>query len=394
MAQNNQQSSESRFEAFLDNLPIIGPIIGSSYKLIKYIIPWPRKKFDDSGTRLPARIYSDARAARIIIAVALSTGIAAALVSAMIEFQVAVDIYNSQEGLLSFLTKPFKFVWRLVVGGQAADASNIQQDTPRTYWFPFLTVLGFEGSKCIFVLYRYSDQKHIGFWRYLFSLSGAARLCLVVISCFCSVVFFAQLLNKPNEDEINRKIEVARTEIFTGIGSKIENEKNQDQILKDLRIKKGELEQENKVSLLDLRQEAKGEGTGGVGGYGPVAEGIRQVMEKTNEDVEVLDEKIAAREQVIANETTTKANEELDRRTKSIMKDGRALDPKWMSAVLSALYEGFHSDTKGNYTRRWAFFFLASFSLLVSITLELIINEMLKRVAQRLPTARNSNVVA
>ena len=284
-----------------------------------------------------------------------------------------------------------KFAWHLIVGEQAADPTDTQQNISTTSLFPLLTVIGLEGSKCILILYDHSNQIGRGFWRRVFSLRGLLRLFLIGISCFCSLIFFAQLMNKPNEDEINSKIETARIEVYKGIDTKIENSKNADTPLKDLRERRGKLEQENIANRLDLNQEIKVGGNGRIRGRGPVAKGIEEIIKSTNEEVEKLDDQIKAREKELEDKVRAEVQNNMDRRKKSITKEGRALDPKWMSAILSSLHEAFHPETQGNYTRRWAVIFLGAFSLMISFALELIINEMFKRVAKEISATYNNS---
>ena len=403
MKQSDQHPSVSSTLAnildFLEKIPGIRRVIA----IIRAAISLLRNKSDtdslekiDSGTGLPPWFYR----------IAFISGMAAALVSFLIECQVMVDVYNS-EGFLKFLKDlpssirdGVKSIWGSS-DEQAAGPTDTQQNTPtHSFWFPLLTVAAFEGAKFILVLYRHIFQRNMGFLRHLFSLSGATRFCMIVISCYCSVVFFAQLMNKPNEDEINREIEKARTEIFTGIDTKIdtkmEDKKDQDEIRKGLLTEVGTLQTENKVNREDLRKEKAGEGAGGGPGDGHVAKAIVRTITRVENRLGTLNGQIADRERTlraeIREEVIEDANKELEERTKVIRKDGRALDPKWMSAVLSALYEGIHSDSEGSYTRRWAIIFLGLFSLMVSIALELIINEMFRRFAEMMFASHNDNV--
>ena len=66
------------------------------------------------------------------------------------------------------------------------------------------------------------------------------------------------------------------------------------------------------------------------------------------------------------------------------------LDPKWMSYPLSALHEAFNPEDKGNYSRKWALIFMLVFSIIVSLSFELIINEMFKRVVIEKSAIRNN----
>ena len=403
MKHSDQPPSVSSILDFLEKIPVIRRVIA----IIRAARALLRNKSDTdslekvhSGTVLPPWFYR----------IAFISGMAAALVSFFIECQVMVDVYNS-EGFLKFL----KDLPSSIIDGvkslwgssdePAAGPTDTQQNTPtHSFLFPLLTVAAFEGAKFILVLYRHIFQRNMGFLRHLFSLSGATRFCMIVISCYCSVVFFAQLMNKPNEDKINDKIKAAETRIFAeDTINASENKKiTDDKSLNIWREQRRKLEEENKVNRSKRFIEIDVGREGRDAGPGRVSDGMKTLIDDVDEDIGELDKKILEQEEKLKAKVTQEAQDELKREKKRITKDGRALDPKWMSAVLSALYEGIHpdsdsdsdSDSERSYTRRWAIVFLGLFSLMVSIALELIINEMFRRFAEILFASPNNNVSA
>lgn len=369
MDQNNQPSSNSRIRNFLENLPWFGPVfnfVKTIYSGIKLVVNFLTGK--SSGSRLPGAIYL----------LTLCVGIAATVVSAMIEYRVMVDAYNSVPDIISVPVEVFKFFWKLIVGEQTADPSTTQQGTLNKSLLPLLTVVGLEGSKCILILYGYSNRERRGF------LGALLRLLLVGISLFCSLIFFAQLLNKPNEDEVNTKIEEIRRQIRAGTGQKITDDVENDVDLLDLRDRRRELVRLISENISDETQEVKVGGNGRRTGHGPVARGIVTVRDGINKALEEVDQKIKARQKELETKAEDEAEQEINRKEKLIRKGGRALDPEWMSAILSALHEVCYLNSEGNYPRRWAVIFFGCFSVMISVALELIINEMFRRIAQEL----------
>ena len=111
--------------------------------------------------------------------------------------------------------------------------------------------------------------------------------------------------------------------------------------------------------------------------------GIATVRERINAELKRVNEQIEAREKDIKTEVQGEADQEIDRQEKLIRKGGRALDPKWMSALLSTVHEFSGSNGTGDYPRSWAIVFFGCFSVMISGALQLIINEMFKRIAKR-----------
>ena len=95
MDQSNQQPSESRIRNFLGNLPWIGPWLVRAYNWGALILSWIKyvsgfSRSSHSGT-LPHWAYITV----------LYSGIAATLVSAMIEYEILVAAYNSVREITS-----------------------------------------------------------------------------------------------------------------------------------------------------------------------------------------------------------------------------------------------------------------------------------------------------
>ena len=373
MNKNNQTSSDSRIRNFLESLPGFGSV----FNFLTVIYTWIKGAINfltgkNSGSRLPSVTYF----------VALCTGIMITMVSAMIEYRVMVDAYNSVPGIMSVPVEAIKFFWNLIVGEQTANPTATQQGTPKKSLLPLLTVIGLEGSKCVLILYVHSNREKGELWnRFLL------RSFLVGISLICSLIFFAQLMNKPNEDEVNTEIDKDRKDVLAERDKKIANAVENDVELLALRERKAELNLWIDDNLSEEIQEVKTGGGERRTGHGEVARGIVTVRDGVNKELERVDQKIKARRERI--ETTAKADaaQEIDRREKLIRKGGRALDPKWMSAILSALHEVRYLNSEGNYPRRWAIIFFGGFSVMISAALELIINEMFKRIAKDLSSS-------
>ena len=376
MNKNNQTSSDSRIRNFLESLPGFGPVFNFLtviYSWIKGAINFLTGKNSDS--RLPSVIYF----------VALCSGIVATMVSAMIEYRVMVDAYNSIPDIISVPVEVIKFFWNLIVGEQTANPTATQQGTPKKSLLPLLTVIGLEGSKCVLILYVHSNREKRGLWNRF--LRFLLRSFLVGISLICSLIFFAQLMNKPNEDEVNTEIDKDRKNVLAERDKKIANAVENDVELLALRERKAELNLWIDDNLSEETQEVKTGGGERRTGHGEVARGIVTVRKGINKELERVDQKIKARREGLETAAKADAAQEIDRREKLIRKGGRALDPKWMSAILSALHEVRYSDSQGNYPRRWAVIFFGCFSVMISAALELIINEMFKRIAKDLSSS-------
>jgi hypothetical protein len=377
--ENNQTSSDSRIRNFLENLPWFGRIfnfLGVIYSGIKVVINFLTGKNSDS--RLPGVIYF----------LALCIGIAATAASAMIEYRVMVDAYNSAPHIISIPVEVVKFFWKLIAGEQIVDPTATQQGTPKKSPLPLLTVVGLEGSKCILILHANSNWRQREIWNAF--LRFFLRFFLVGISLICSLVFFAQLMNKPNEDEVNREIEEARERVRIETDKKIAKNVENDMDLLDWRERQNELNRQIDKNFAEELQEVKIGGNGRPGGHGGVARGIVRAREGVSKELERIDQKIKTRMKEIETKARVDEKQEIAQEERLIRKGGRALDPKWMSAILSAFHEFRYSESEGNYPRRWAVIFFGGFSVMISAALELIINEMFKRVAKEVSSYRVS----
>ena len=201
MNKDSQHSSESGVKGFLENLPVLGrPIlfianlVGSSMSIARKL----RSFFNSSH---PSTLGG------FVYIIAICSGITALLISAMIEYKIMAAAYNSEIAISSIPFEVLKFFWSLIFGKQTENTMDLSTNMSISFLFPLLTVASLEGSKCIFTLYYHSDRSKYRFWRHLFlSFSGLLRLSLFTISLLCSMMFFAQLMNKPNEDNINEQI--------------------------------------------------------------------------------------------------------------------------------------------------------------------------------------------
>ena len=392
MDKNNQEqelSSDSRFKNFLVNLPVIGRVVRIAMGIHAFgktvTNLFANRDSQGSHSSLPSGVYL----------IALCTGITATVVSAMIEYEIMVYAYNSQPGILSIPIEMIKFIYRLIFadslegllkfffGGKTPDLTSTQQEPSKKSLLPLLTVIGLEGSKCIAILYVHSTQEKRSFWGKIprFFL----RSFLVGISLFCSFVFFSLLMNEPNEDAVNQEIEDAKKEILGKIEDIDEIIKN-DTIMLDLRNRLEVINSHIDSNLAMETEEVRSGGNGRPARRGPVARGIAETREGIIQMQKDKMEKIEARDQLLRQIARDDADKEIKKKEKSIMKGGRALDPKWMSSALSTLHKVWYSDNEsdreGNYPRRWAVIFTLAFSIMVSVALELIINEMFKRIGR------------
>ena len=374
MNKNNQTSSDSRIRNSLENSPLLGRVFNFIYSGIKIVLDSLAGEFPNS--RLPNVIYLGI----------LCSGIVATLVSAMIEYRVMVDIYNNVEGA--------KFFGELMVGEQTTAPAATQHGPLKQTLLPLLTVLGLEGSKCILILYAHSNPEKGRPWDVF--LGRLSRLFLIGISLICSLIFFVQLMNKPNENNVNAKIEEVRTAIRVATDEKIANNMETDTQLLALEARREELNRQIDNNLAEEFQEITSGGNERGSGYGKAARDIATTRERINAELKQVNEQIEAREKDIKTEAQGEADEEIDRQEKLIRKGGRALDPKWMSALLSTVHEFSGSNGTGDYPRSWAIVFFGCFGVMVSSALQLIINETFKGIARdfhhiRLRLSHNSN---
>lgn len=378
MNENDQSSSTSSIKNFFWNFPVIGRIfksVSSGLSAVKKI-----KDFFIGNNKTPNGLP------RIILYVAVFSGISATVVSAMIEYKVMVSAYNVSPNIISLPLEVLKFSWKLLFqdiiipiwdfiynlftnGEKITETTTIQQESTaqqvslKKSLLPLLTVVGFEGAKCILILYRHSTQQK-SFW------SGLLRWFLVGISLICSLIFFAQLMNKPHEDAVNEESETKRSQF---------KEEMEEHDVELTELKDQETEFKSRIEKLqkDRDYEILHGNYGRDAGPGKVSDGILEQIKYERTEMEKVMSKIKEKRVDIDEEVDEKIEEQ-------IRKGGRALDPKWMSAILSALHEARYSDSKGNYPRRWAVAFFGFFSVIISVALELIISEMFKRVAKEI----------
>ena len=366
MNKNNQTSSNSRVLNFFEKIPVIGRAI----IFARVIYAGTKTAFEYVAGESP-----DPRVPSVVYFGALCFGIMATFVSGMIEYKVMVDAYSSAPTIVSVPLEVGKFFWNLIIGERITVTDATQQNTHKQSLLPLLTVFGLEGSKCIVIIYRHSVIERS-------LVSGLLRFFLVGISVICSLIFFAQLMNKPHEDDVNTLIETAKTTIDTATETKIANDIKTDENLSTLRSRRDELYRQMDNLSAEVLEEVKTGGNGRSSGYGPVADGIGKAREGINEQLKQVNEEIKTKETEIRNKAKTEAKTEKNEKEASIKKGGRALDPLWMSALLSALHEFFGGT--GDYSRRWAVVFFGCFSIMISFALELIINEMFKRIGKGL----------
>ena len=330
-----------------------------------------------------------------------SIGIAALIMSAMIEFQVMVNMYDSSKKILSVPFQVIKFIWTVIVGGlwdgiiSALDYLGIinkisKQDDGQpakySFLFPLITVAVFEGAKCGLILFRHSITENMFEqmpWRHTITIT---RYALFFMSAFCSFVFFAQLMNKSNEVDINVEIKLritnleedkkqaAAAEISNDSSIKFWNEqinsnkKFIDEALKDLQFveyEEGGKGRESEAKKEEIKErELKNDG---------------YLKEITDQELKIRAE---SKYKVSEVEKTNIENEVRNEQTQK--------DPRWMSTSVGALHQLFIPSKKGLYSRSFAIFFMCIFSISVSIIIELVISQMFKIVGLQIALARDS----
>ena len=370
MNKDNRSSTASGIRSYLENLPVLGRPILLLFNLVGSIISIIRK-LSSFFNSLGGFIYI----------MTICVGTIALLVSAMIEYVIMVAAYNSEMAISSIPYEILKFVWSLLFGKQP-DNIDLSDNMPRSFLFPLLNVTCFEGAKCIFTLYYYADRRRDRFWRQLI-FGGVLRFLLIIFSLLCSVMFFAELMNKPKEDEINEEIKIATEKLNNEINQKITDKINIDIDINRLEGEIEELDKENKSAREKLEAEAQRVT------YGLKARGIQQTIDNRYKRIDELKENISKIKSKIEADVKFEADEEIKEVDENIRKGGIALDPKWMSSTLSLVHEAFYPESRGVYSRKSAIFFIAFFCITVSLALELIINEMFKRVAMKTPETHN-----
>lgn len=161
------------------------------------------KKFRPSSVlNAIIRDLSSDRFAKVVYYVVLFAGMSAAGVSAMIEYQVITEVYNRETDIANLPVRMLKVARKVILGNPQApaDAPPTQQDSSRKAhsWLPVLFVFAVEGMKCSLIYYKHSRREESGQrW------STLVRGVLIFLSFSCTLIFLAELMNKPNEDEIN-----------------------------------------------------------------------------------------------------------------------------------------------------------------------------------------------
>ena len=332
-----------------------------------------------------------------------SVGITALIVSAMIEFQVMVNMYDSSKKILSVPFQVIKFIWTVIVGGlwdgitSALDYLGIinkiskqddGQQAKYSFLFPLITVAVFEGAKCGLILFRHSITKDMFeqmSWRHTITIT---RYALFFMSAFCSFVFFAQLMNKSNEVDINAKIKVRITNL-----EETKKQAADVEISRDREIEFwNELINSNNKFIDDAIRNLQFSELGD-GGEGRVSKAKKAAIneQKPKNDAENVGylKKITEKELEIRTKYKVskeeKTNIENEVRNEQIKED-----PPWMSTSIGALHQLFIPSKRGLYSRSFAILFMCIFSIFVSIIIELVISQMFKIVGLQISLARDS----
>ena len=369
MDQNNKSSSESRFGNFFSNLwtkigtflGYLKPIAGFLLKPIRWIY-----SIRDFLLDITAASNLMSRLNRAMYYVVLFAGIAAALTSAGVEYEVMTEVYNSETDITNLPVRAFNFGKKVLMGERAStDLPPAQQDSiPRQSksWLPFLFVFAVEGLKCSLSYYKHSRRESSQWF------TDSVRVGLFVLSLICTFIFLSQLMNKPNEDKVSKEVDTA----LIGIEEKVEEE---DKTLADFKQDEEDITKHIAERQEALNKELDEGRSGRDAGEGRISRAIEKQIKSAK------DERKDVRRDIQKRRTELVANEK-QKITDRVRKGGRALDPKWMSASLSTVHEMIHTDQEGNYPRRWSTVFTVLFCLLASGMLELIIIEAFKRLGK------------
>ena len=396
MDPNDLPPSKSRFRHIFGTvltwigaiIGIVKPRLGSWIEACGKIFSINNFSSEDSSLKTPTA--SNTTSDQVMFFIVLSVGIIAMFVSGIIEYKVMTEVYNPVTDIPEQI---INFGKEALNGNQdPTDSTTEQEGAPRKPkgWLllllPPLTVVAFEGTKCFLTFYEHSRigiPEHARTFgqklkRFLGGVSRRLlRLLLILISLSCTLIFFSQLMNKPNEDKVNREIEEATGEI----------EKKKEEEDKALL----ELKEQEKVLVERIAERSKQQDkeiddgrSGRDSGRGRVAKGIREQINYERLELKEVRGNITNRRTALDKVAKQKITE----KSEQIRKGGIAQDPKWMSAFLSAVHEGFYPDKGGNYNRRWAVNFLGVFSLMISLSLELIIIEAFKRFGKEVALSK------
>lgn len=330
------------------------------------------------------RNFSPDRISKIIYYMLLFAGMGAAFASATIEYQTMTGVFGKETDISNLPVRVFSVLKKVIMG---EPIHKVQ--TPETHsWLPLIIIFSVEVAKCT-LIYKYHNREEKTRQYFRTSVRGL----LIILSFCCTSIFLAQLMNKPNEDEINAKIATATTTNKNTLEKNLLPESTQDATLKEL-YSELEKEKENRTKRQadlentqnDLDAEITEGRYGRDSGRGTVARGIeeslipmrRNNLNEIEEKIDAINNEIKRQADKIKRQATTDLNKEIE----EIRKGGRALDPKWMSALLSAGHEFCYPHQNGNYTRRWAIVFMVFLNLLMSAALECIIIEAFKTIGE------------
>lgn len=335
----------------------------------------------------------------------VSIGITALIISAMIEFQVMVNIYDSSEQILSLPFQVIKFIWSVIVGGlwdgitSALDylgitnktiKQNDEQPAKYSFLFPLITVVVFEGAKCGLILFRHCVDKDMFKQIPLRHTITITRLALFFVSAFCSFVFFTQLMNESNEVDIQTEIKT-QTESEETKKAKEANEA----IESDAKIKFWREQIDINNEFIDAAKRDLQFVELDDGGIGPESKAKKAEIEEQEHKIDTENagylKNIMDRELDIRNEVKYKVSDTDETNIINKVRDEQIKkDPQWMFKSVGALHQLFKPSKKGVYSRSFAIMFMCIFSISVSIIIELVISQMFKIVGLQIALSRDS----
>lgn len=390
MDRSDQSSSEQHQHIFSKAMDWIGVPISFLNRVLglrKAIVSFLPSKKSSPNIGSSSNGWFNKMMYRVVVV----TGIAAVWVSGTIEYEVMTEVYNAETDITNLPIRGWNFGKKVFFGKQVPvtpiptqgdnpqvpapkldeqippDQILEQEDIPRKSksWIPLLFVLAVEGMKCSLIYYRHSRTE---ISRQL--SSTFLRGVLIFLSFSCTLIFLATLMNKPYEDKVNNEIAKATREINEAM--------KKDERLLELQSTKKRIEKALEDRKRDVLEEIQHGGNGRRAGPGRVARALERLVAKEKNDLKEIEEKIKSLWKDIEKDAANKIKE----KENQIRKGGRALDPKWMSNVLSAVHETFYPNGDGNYPRRLATIFIMLFSLLMSFALEYIIIEAFKRLGK------------
>ena len=176
-------------------------------------------------------------------------GIAAALVSATIEYKIFTKLYDSTPMELSEIT--YKLPEKIVLGGlhvfgildirkqsggEQQDSEKQNTSEKKKSWLPLMTAFVFETTKCFLIFYRSAagDSGLFGFKKFMTIFTSAL---LIVVSFLFTLIFFAALMNQQELEEASKERKTEIEDKYRKLKEEIEASKQEEITAFEVNIK-------------------------------------------------------------------------------------------------------------------------------------------------------------